>query len=244
MGTKSENFYLANWENYYRSMSSKPEDIPWDVDPQLAIGLDIKVMRKFFNPHLAVVDVGCGIGTQTQLLTEEFQKVIGTDISNEAVKIAADKFSSPNLSFQQLDILNKEQVQKLSEELGDCNVYMRGTLQQILINDRDAFVESLALLLGRNGILYFIELSDDAKNYFFRLKLKLGDFPKQLKRVLTEKVTELVGVNESELDKIFPPDTFSIELKGSSTIALKLDDNHYADVPATYAVISVRKLVP
>ena len=238
METKYENYYLSNWETYYRSMSDNPGDIPWDVDPKLAIVLDIKIIRKYFDPNLTVVDIGCGIGTQTNLLSDEFPKVVGTDISHEAIKIAEENFASPNLSFRQLDILDTAQVRRFSEQEGDCNVYMRGTLQQILMKDRKVFSESLQLLQGKKGIMYFIELSDDAKNYFFRLKLKLGDFPPQLKRVLTDKVTELVGVNKDNLDEVFPRDSFEILLKGESTIALKLDENLHANVPATYAVVS------
>lgn len=242
MSQKLGSYYLQNWEEYYLSVSSRPEDIPWDVDPEIAIRLDISLMREYFNHQLPVVDVGCGIGTQTKVLNREFLNVIGTDISEEAIRIAKDKYSGEGLTFSQLDILNFEQVQSFHEGVGDCNIYMRGTLQQILLQDRGQFTDAIKKILGTDGCIYFIELSDEAKNFFFRLRLKLGDFPPQLKRVLSEKVTELVGVSLNDVEEIFPVENFTHLQKGRSTIALKLSAEQYVNVPAVYGVLKANLL--
>ena len=238
MSKKEIGYYRSNWDAYYESIGSKTESIPWDVSPDLASVKDFERMKGFFNLDLPVVDIGCGVGTQTVFLNREFNRVMGTDVSDGAVKIARKKFKDSGVEFRQLDVLNLDQVIDLHGELGDCNVYMRGTLQQILHGDRKAFSASMDILLGSEGRLYFVELSTEAQSFFLDLHRKLGGLPPELKRVLAEKVTKMVGVGLEEVDRIFDKTKFKINGKGKTTIALKVNKEECVYVPAVYGLIS------
>ncbi len=238
MADKSKEYYRDNWEAYYQSLKSDIGEVPWDVLPELAAEKDRLRMVKYFRPNLPMVDVGCGTGTQTRFLSESFERVIGTDVSAAAIKMAMNRYGLTGPEFRQMDILNEVQVQGLREELGDCNLYMRGTLQQILKSDRAAFSRSVKHLLGKKGHLYFVELSPDAKSFFLGLHRELGGLPAQLKRVLAEKVTKMVGVGMEEVPNIFNSSEFLIHEKGRDSIALKISATNWVNVPAVYGIIS------
>lgn len=238
MSEKANDYYKSNWDKYYESIGKETQSIPWDVTPDLAIVKDFERMKGFLNPDLPLVDIGCGVGTQTVFLNREFSRVIGTDVSDGAVDIASKKYKDSGVEFRQLDVLNRDQVSQIHGELGDCNVYMRGTLQQILHDDRNAFTASIDILLGSEGRLYFIELSTEAQSFFLNLHSKLGGLPPELKRVLAEKVTKMVGVGLEEVDQIFDKSKFKIHGKGTTTIALKVNKTELVYVPAVYGLIS------
>jgi SAM-dependent methyltransferase len=238
MAEKTNDYYKSNWDAYYESIGNKTENIPWDVTPDLASVKDFDRMKGFFNSNLPVIDIGCGVGTQTVFLNREFKSVIGTDVSDGAVEIARKKFKDSGVEFRQLDVLNRKQVSQVHGKFGDCNVYMRGTLQQILHGDRKAFSASMDILLGSEGRLYFVELSTEAQSFFLDLHRKLGGLPPELKRVLAEKVTKMVGVGLEEVDRIFDKTKFKINGRGKTTIALKVNKEECVYVPAVYGLIS------
>lgn len=233
-------YYKTNWEAYYKTMREELSQIPWDVSPDKASKLDLEIIINSFDKSLPLVDIGCGIGTQAAFLKNYFDQVIGTDISEEAIKIANHKYGQKGLEFNYLDILNIDEIKKFSYGHGPCNLYMRGMLQQILQIDREKFTEAIQILLEDSGKLYFTELSTDAGVFFLDLKRKLGQFPPQLQRVLSEKVTKMVGVNLKDIDTIFDLERFRILDKGVTTISLKLDKNTCIGVPAVYGLICLK----
>jgi ubiquinone/menaquinone biosynthesis C-methylase UbiE len=233
-------YYKSNWEAYYKTMACETSQIPWDVTPDKASKLDLKLMSHYFKRSLPLVDIGCGIGTQSMFLKKHFDVVIGIDISDEAIKIANQKYENENVEFCTLDILNIDEIKTFSINHGPCNLYMRGMLQQILEIDRLKFTEAIKILLQDTGKLYFTELSTDAGVFFLDLKRKLGQFPPQLQRVLTEKVTKMVGVNLKDIEKIFNLESFNVLDQGVTTISLKLDENNCIGVPAVYGLISLK----
>jgi ubiquinone/menaquinone biosynthesis C-methylase UbiE len=236
----SSKYYKPNWEAYYKTMAYETSQIPWDVTPEKASKLDLELMTHYFNSSLPLVDIGCGIGTQSMFLKKYFDVVIGIDISDEAIKIANQKYGNEHVKFCSLDILNIDEIKTFSDNYGPCNLYMRGLLQQILQDDREIFTEAIKILLQNNGKLYFTELSTEAGVFFLDLKRKLGQFPPQLQRVLTEKVTKMVGVNLKDIDKIFDPERFNVLDQGITTISLKLDENNCIGVPAVYGLVSLK----
>ncbi len=231
-------YYENSWDNYYESMEENASAIPWDVTPENACAKDWTIMQEHMDVNLPLMDIGCGIGTQSAFLSEYFIRVIGTDVSQKAVDIARQHFGKvDNLSFEKLNIIQPDQSRRFHSTHGDLNLYMRGTLQQILNDDRPGFSESISDLLGQHGKLYFIELSTEAKTFFVKLFQEKGGLPPMLRRVLTQKVTQLVGVHTDDLIHIFPPERFTILSSGRSSIALKTSAHETVDVPATYGVI-------
>lgn len=239
---RPETYYESSWDAYYKSMMSSPEVIPWDVDPVYACQKDWAIMAPHFDQHIALMDIGCGIGTQSAFFAEYFDRVIGTDISVEAIQIANQKFGHlPGVDFDTLDVTHPDNCKIFHEKNGDCNLYMRGTLQQILSIDRLDFARSISILMGTTGRFYFIELSTTAKSFFIQLHKERGGLPETLKRVLSQKVTQLIGVHEEDIPKIFPDSDFNIITSGQGVVALKVSATEHVGVPATYAIIENRK---
>lgn len=236
----SLHYYKSNWEGYYKTMAEELSQIPWDVSPDKASKLDLEIIINSFDESLPLVDIGCGIGTQAAFLKSFFDTVIGTDVSEEAIKIANQNYRQKGLEFSYLDILNIDEIKAFSVNHSPCNLYMRGMLQQILQIDRGKFTEAIKILLQSNGKLYFTELSTDAGVFFLDLKRKLGQFPPQLQRVLTEKVTKMVGVNLNDIDHIFDVENFNVLEKGVTTISLKVDEKNHIGVPAVYGLVSLK----
>lgn len=234
----SSDYYETNWDSYYRSLKDKEELIPWDVPPEKAVMQDLKRMKPFLDPQVPLVDIGCGLGTQTACLANHFVKATGTDISDEAIRSAVRKYQSySNLDFKTLNILNTNECRKFYQNHGDSNLYMRGTLQQIITDDRTDFAISVKILLGKTGKLYFIELSTKAKDFFLHLYKTKKEFPASLNRVLRQKVTQLIGVHLDELSTIFPATDFHILHSGEDSISLKFGDENIVSIPATYGII-------
>jgi SAM-dependent methyltransferase len=237
-------YYKENWDKYYAAMRSKEEEIPWDVSPELAVERDWARMKRFMPEDLILMDIGCGTGRQTHCLHQFAQRVMGTDVSPLGVEMAREKWSHLGIPFEVLDVLDEEQIDSFQRRWGACNLYMRGILQQILPQDRKAFRRGIAGLLGKEGVLYLIELSTEAPSFFMNLHREMGGLPPPLKRVIQEKVTQMVGVNQEVLQEVFPADEFVILESGADTIALKTVENQWVGVPAVYAMVKcIEKVV-
>ncbi|KAG8558597.1 hypothetical protein GDO81_017056 [Engystomops pustulosus] len=52
------------------------------------------------KPYELAVDVGCGTGQSTQILSPHFKKVLGTDISEAQIEEAANALKLPNTTFR------------------------------------------------------------------------------------------------------------------------------------------------
>lgn len=235
------NRYLTSWENYWSTLNGTPGEIFWDADPAHAAQQDLGLFQGYADPQLPLIDLGCGNGTQTRFLADHFSKVIGTEISPAAVKIAQTKNGAPNVSYRVLDVLSPDDAQALHEEIGDANLYMRTVLHQLSPADHATAIQSIERLLGANGILYMIELSSAAERYFAQLIEQHGP-PPGLARVFQHGITPGM-LNENDLTMLFPPDRFTV----CSTSQCQIHTVHtlltgeVVKVPAFYAVLRQRQ---
>lgn len=85
--------------------------------------------------------------------------MVGVDISSAAIAAARTQIQNSQPHFQVLDATHTDDTQALHKNIGDANVYMRGSFHQIQSEDRSAIVQSLQTLLGEQGQLFLIELS-------------------------------------------------------------------------------------
>lgn len=236
----STNRYLTSWENYWTTVTGAKGEIFWDADPIHAAQEDLELLRDHFNPSLPLVDLGCGNGTQTRFLANHFARVIGTEIAPAAVELARKTNGAPNVSYRLLDVLRPGDAQRLHQEIGDANLYVRTVLHQLSPTDHKAAVESIEQLLGAAGILYLIELSSAAEPFFAQLIQQYGP-PPGLARVFQHQITPGM-LNEKDLATLFPAGRFALLKTGESRIQTvhTLPTGEVVQVPAFYAVLHRR----
>ncbi|MFH8619601.1 methyltransferase domain-containing protein [Streptomyces sp. NPDC017979] len=162
--------YKDAWEGFWSEVTGdEPGEVIWDADPTLTAGLHLALYEPLVDaPGLPLLDLGCGNGTQTRFLADRFPRVLGLDLSAAAIDLARAAVEaggdrpSGEISFRRIDAVDKDAVAELHEELGDCNVYMRGVLHQADPKDRRPLVETLALLVGARGRAFVFELAEAA----------------------------------------------------------------------------------
>ena len=237
----SANRYSTSWENFWSTSTGAPGEIFWDADPALAAQEDLVLFQSHMDPQLTMIDLGCGNGTQTRFLADHFAKVLGTEISPAAIKIARTTNAAPNVSYRILDVLSPNAAKALHEEIGDANVYMRGVLHQLSPTDQVTAIQSIERLLGRRGTLYFIELSSAAEPYLTQLIKQYGA-PPGLTRVFQHAITPGM-LKENDLDALFPPNRFTLLRTGPSRIHTvhTLPTGEAVKVPAFYAILRLRQ---
>jgi SAM-dependent methyltransferase len=156
--------YREAWEGFWREAPEEEGAVFWDADPALTAARHLAL----FEPHLtdaglAMVDLGCGNGTQTRFLADRFPHVVGTDLSAAALDHARRADPAGQATYRELDAGDKTETETLHAELGDANVYMRGVLHQAQPDDRQLLVSGIATLLGERGRAFLVELSEAAK---------------------------------------------------------------------------------
>jgi SAM-dependent methyltransferase len=217
-------------------VDGNPEEIFWDA-ARADSAEDLTLIGDLFDRRLPLVDVGCGNGRQARFFANHFDRVIGVDISPTAVERARAAPNARTISYRVLDVYRLIDVQRLHEEVGDANVYVRWVLHGIPPTYRESAVRSIERLLGDEGTLYLKEPSPAAEHYL-RQVIK-GDEPSpSLTRTLA---INLVMGTFSERDRaaLFPPDRFRFLAHGTSSIKTV---NHFHNgrpimVPALYALL-------
>ena len=228
--------YLTSWESFWSTSTGTPGEIFWDADPAHAAQQDLALFQDYADPRLPLIDLGCGNGTQTRFLANHFARVIGTEISPAAVRIAQTKNAAPNASYRVLDALSPGDAQALHEEIGDANVYMRAVLHQLSPADHATAIQSIGRLLGTRGTLYLIELSSAAEPFFARLIQQYGP-PPGLARVFEHQITPGM-MQENNLEFLFPSDRFTLLGTGQNHIRTvhTLPTGEVVQVPAFFAI--------
>ncbi|WP_406441265.1 class I SAM-dependent methyltransferase [Streptomyces sp. NBC_01613] len=156
--------YREAWEGFWREAPEERGAVFWDAEPALTVGIHLALFEPHLTaPGLAMVDLGCGNGTQTRFLADRFPHVVGADLSAAALDHARHADPAGQATYRVLDAVEKSETETLHAELGDANVYMRGVLHQAEPDDRQPMVDGLAALVGERGRLFLVELSEAAK---------------------------------------------------------------------------------
>jgi 2-polyprenyl-3-methyl-5-hydroxy-6-metoxy-1,4-benzoquinol methylase len=137
------------WDERYRK-----QDTPWEN------GQPHPEMQRLFNHYItsgqAVLEIGCGLGTNARWLAKAGYKVIAIDISATAITTAKQTPPLPDsqtINFINLDFCQAWQQLPLFPVIFDCAVL------QVLPDEtsRRDFVKAIAQLTEKNG--YWINIS-------------------------------------------------------------------------------------
>ena len=148
----SSNKRLPDWNRLYSEMSV--EDMPWylpELDPDLK-----EALYKFVIKSGSFLDLGTGPGTQAIELSKRGFDVTGIDISKDAI-LKAQKLND-QVKFIQDDILNIHVKSQYNY------IFDRGCFHIIDEEKRPVYLENVAKLLKKQGILFLKCFSD--KNTF------------------------------------------------------------------------------
>jgi 2-polyprenyl-3-methyl-5-hydroxy-6-metoxy-1,4-benzoquinol methylase len=95
----------------------------WDSMPDQAVKRELPLFRDAFDLQLPLIDVGCGNGTQTRGLADAFARVIGVDVSEEALRGACVHHAAANVEYRALDLLDEPARQCWGREISlGCSI--------------------------------------------------------------------------------------------------------------------------
>ena len=138
-----------NIQSAYNKWSST-----YDDDKNFTRDLDAIVMKKYFS-HLkfnAILEIGCGTGKNTDLLSRIAKKVYAFDFSEQMISIAKEKVKTDNVIFSLSDISQKWQIKDQSINLITCNLVLEHVEDLLFI-----FSEASRLLIHK-GKFFISEL--------------------------------------------------------------------------------------
>ncbi|KJY28081.1 class I SAM-dependent methyltransferase [Streptomyces sp. NRRL S-495] len=166
--------YLGAWEGFWRDAPDEPGAVIWDAEAALVAERHLALFRPgLVDPELPVVDLGCGSGTQTRFLAGRFGRVLGVDLSEAAVELARRNDPAGLAEYARLDATDAGAVRALHDRLGDVNLYLRGVIHQSDPADRGPVAEAVAVLAGRRGRAFVVELAEAAKRVLADLAAEL-----------------------------------------------------------------------
>ena len=134
---------FPDWNLLYKNNSV--ESMPWfnkDLDLDLAKELERRRITKG-----RFLDLGTGPGTQAKLLAKLGFTVVGTDISEHAVRKASREFSKAVFTVD--DILDTKFPPN-----GFDYIFDRGCFHVLAAKDREQYVKNVKKILKNNGLLF------------------------------------------------------------------------------------------
>jgi SAM-dependent methyltransferase len=175
---------FPDWETLYKIQ--KVETMPWyneildsDLEDELA-------RRKITNGKF--LDLGTGPATQAVWLAKRGFNVIGSDLSETAIKRANSVYANEkNIDFVVDDILNS----KLKANEFDY-IFDRGCFHVLLPVDRQRYITKIKQILRNNGILFLKCFSDKEPRQEGPYKFSQDEIMD-----LFNKHFEMVGIKET-----------------------------------------------
>jgi len=137
-----------------------------------------------------VLDVGCGEGFGTQLLSETASSVLGIDYSGEAIGKATGEFSKTNLEFCRMDVAELSRLGRQFDLV--CSFQLLEHLRHPL-----PFVEAVARCLRPDGSLLLTtpnRLSSVSENPYHVKEYTAAELERLLSQVLSDvKIYGMMG---------------------------------------------------
>jgi SAM-dependent methyltransferase len=231
--------YGPVWEAFWRDLPDRAGEAFWDCEPAVGAARHVELFKAHLDPGLPLLDLGCGNGTQTAYLAEQFERVIGADVSAAALQRARRDNARDNVEYVHLDVLDAAQVRALHDRVGDLNVYLSGVVHQLTTEDRLACGRSLAVLAGDCGCVFDQELTPGSYRFMQTLMSERGDELDKLTRVsLYFGIGLQPSAGEAELESVFTSAGFAVLdagellLRTTETFA----DGERLDLPTRYVV--------
>jgi SAM-dependent methyltransferase len=212
------------WDSYWRSVHRTGPDgeVLWDGAGEQEMRWWVECVRQHFDTRLPVLDAGCGNGRLSRVLAREFGSVLGIDVSEAAVGLAAQESREvPNVAFRCLDITADGVGAALRKELGPANVVVRGVFHVLDPEHRRRAAANLAEVLGSRGSLLLLETNyeGDLLEYLEYLGARGGHLPDPLARLIDLKTPRPSRFGPAQLAHSFPGRAWTTVVSGGTVIA-------------------------
>jgi SAM-dependent methyltransferase len=127
-------------------MSHPERIVPDETEPGI-VALHLK-RYEFALPYCRgadVLDAGCGVGYGTAFLAREARRIVGVDVSEEAIDYARRRYAAPNVEFVRADVLELDAP--------DASFDVACSFETIEhVRDQAAFVRRIARALRSDGV--------------------------------------------------------------------------------------------
>ncbi|MDX2705600.1 class I SAM-dependent methyltransferase [Streptomyces sp. PA03-6a] len=228
---------LQAWEGFWRDAPGEPGAVFWDAEAEVTAAAHLPFLEAYFDPSLPVVDLGCGNGTQTRFLAKHYGRAVGVDLAAAAIGHARHQDPGGVAEYRQLDAADPKAVRRLSEELGEANVYMRGVLHQCLPEERAPLVQGIAVLTGGRGRAFADELAASAKDVLAGFAQGPGGPPAKLAAVFSHGIAPAAMPDET-VPELFRAAGMEVLARGEAALVTteRRADGTRLEVPTNWLV--------
>ncbi|MFO0754999.1 MAG: class I SAM-dependent methyltransferase [Byssovorax sp.] len=211
------------WDRFWGGIEKTgPEgQVLWDTDHPKEIEAVLSRVRAHMDLTLPLVDVGCGNGRFSRLLGARAPRVVGVDVSSQAIARArVESKDIAGITFQVLDIGAPGAAAALHAELGDANVFMRGVLHVLDPKHRAAAAQNLSTLLGTRGVAYLSEtnIDGDPLDHLVLQGATPTSMPDPLRRCIAAGIRPPSHFGDAEVRAYFPREEWDIVEGGPTTM--------------------------
>jgi ubiquinone/menaquinone biosynthesis C-methylase UbiE len=143
----------------------------YDTDANLTRDLDAVVTKDALENLRSqkIVEIGCGTGKNTRLLTQIAESVTALDFSQEMLAKAKAKITAPNVQFAQADLTQAWPSLDQSVDLVVCNLVLEH------IDDLDHVFSEASRSLVANGRFFISELHPFKQNLGSQANFRHGN---------------------------------------------------------------------
>lgn len=114
--------------------------------------LEALEFAKYLSPNSKILELGCGVGNDSNFFVSQGHTVSATDFSEIAIEKNKEFYKDPNLTFEVLDMEKPFQFEKNTFDA----VYARLSLHYFTdVKTREIFKE-ISRILNENGLLCFV----------------------------------------------------------------------------------------
>ena len=165
----------------------------------------LAVTRKYLQPHMDVLEIGCGTGSTAIAHSPYVSHILATDISEKMIEIARAKAAADNIenvTFEQLPI------EDLKTEAGSRDAVLSHSILHLL-EDKEAAIRHIHKILKPGGV--FISstacLGDTMKffKYIGPIGKSLGLIPLVKVFTVQDLVDSIAGNGQFEIEYQWQP---------------------------------------
>ncbi|WP_426003853.1 class I SAM-dependent methyltransferase [Paenarthrobacter sp. NyZ202] len=239
------------WDKYWGDVrtTGATGDVLWDSGSSHELEGYLPTLAQL-DPSLPVVDVGCGHGSYTRLLSKHFPHALGLDYAANAVDRARRESTDfPATSYAVCDMTAPDAARIVADALaeagtgGDANVFIRGVLHVLDPKGRAALAANLLPVVGKRGSVFLAETNfrGTPVDYVTHLGATRHSIPAPLEWAI--RGLPMPGrFGAAQRAKAFPAPDWTVVEDGSANIETRpLSNPSSPDViPGYYAVLRPR----